>query len=158
MSESLKDFLEKKDTKYNPEVKKVIDKLPMSINEILHNYGQSDMKASDIERLADLNGCAKGLIREIIKTELGESVLPKQGRTVKKTKNLSESKVPAKTKKTKEIVSCFVLQAVQDKMDIVNSELADLTRELFVKEQRKEELEKAYMELVGFMETHKEEE
>lgn len=63
--------------------------------------------------------------------------------------------VPAKApEKAKVKVGQLIMEAVQDRMDEVNGQLMELTREIFVMEQRKADMEKAYQEYVDFMETH----
>jgi hypothetical protein len=69
----LEAFFKKRD-KYAPEVRRAINRLHMTVGEITANYRQSDKRASDIQRLADLNGCSKALIKEILNKELGEKL------------------------------------------------------------------------------------
>lgn len=143
--------------KYDKETQKVILKLNMTLAEIAGNYERSDRKSTDITRLAQLNGCPKALIEKIIETELGKDWLPKKN--VRKTNKVSlvqPKTVPteAPEKKVKEKVSTYVMIAVQDRMDEVNSALMEITREIFQMEERKKELEGIYEEFVGFMETH----
>lgn len=144
--------------KYDEKTQKAILKLNMTLTEIAGNYGRSDKKADDISRLAQLNGCPKALIEQIIETELGKDLLPKK--RVRKTGKAApvqpKSTVPAKAsaKKPKEKVSICVMNAVQDKMDEVNRMLTELAGDMFQLEQRKKELEEIYEEYVDFMETH----
>lgn len=54
----------------------------------------------------------------------------------------------------KEPVSIYVMDIVQSRMDEIDCELIKLTREIFMMQQKKAELEVAYKVFVEFMETH----
>ncbi len=158
MGNSLKDIWDSKNEKYDSKTLKTIERLPMTVGEIADNYRQSDKKAADIQRLSDLCACPKDIIEEIISKELGADQLPpKRGRKKKESIPVEQEKtVPAKPseKKVKEKISPYIMDAVEDKMDQVNSQLQELTRKLFVLQQEKEDLERVYREFVEFMETH----
>lgn len=133
--------------------------MAMTDEEIIAKYERSDKKAGDIQIIAELNGCSKEAIENIIEEHLGPDALPKRRkRNAKKNDEVAPVQpetVPAKAQeKSKVKVGRFIMEAVQDRMDEVNGQLMELTREIFSMEQRKEEMEKAYQEYVDFMETH----
>lgn len=141
------DLRKKPEEIFGPELAERMKSFTMTAGEIRDNWMHSDRKRSDIQRLADLNGCMPEEMEEILEKMCGD-VPKKRGR-----KKTSETGKEA-GKKQKEKVGRTVIYAVESRMDEINAQLAELEREIFVMEQKKEEMEKAYRELTDFMDTH----
>lgn len=52
--------------------------MAMTDEEIIAKYERSDKKAGDIQIIAELNGCSKEVIENIIEEHLGPDALPKR--------------------------------------------------------------------------------
>lgn len=64
--------------KYDGYDRRIIQRLPMTLAEIVGNYRRSDKKVDDVKRLMELNGCGRDIIERIIVMELGADALPKK--------------------------------------------------------------------------------
>lgn len=139
--------------KYTESAAQKIPRLAMSLSEITDRFKHSDGKAKDMQVLAELNGCERNIIQEIIEVELGPEYIPKGMKKMKAIEKKNTSGKPVPAKKKKEEVSRYVMNAVVYRIEQVDERLKELDMTIARLQRDQKELEEEYRAYIEFMDT-----